>query len=354
VKIRRLALLCAASGALCVTAAAPAGAQDPAPTPAPAPTATPAPDERRIAPGITAGGIDVGGLTVTEASAKLEQLLGAKVRRDVVLKTAGRTFRLDAETAKLAFDTVTSAKRALYAKAPDAAAGGGQAAGTDVPLAITSSTLAIRSWAQGVASSVARAPRNAELRIGLRKLDVRASKKGRRLDWKGTEKLVKGVLGDARTSRVLKQNVSAVTPAVTYKTLQRQYGTVVTVSKSEFKLRVFKRLRFSKSYGVAIGQPAYPTPSGRFAIQNKQVNPTWSVPNSPWAGELAGTTVQGGTAANPLKARWMGIVNGVGIHGTGEEYSIGSRASHGCIRMRVADVIDLYPRIPVGTTVVIR
>ena len=45
----------------------------------------------------------------------------------------------------------------------------------------------------------------------------------------------------------------------------------------------------------------------------------WSVPNSPWAGELGGSTVAGGSAANPLKARWMGITNGVGIHGTGED-----------------------------------
>ena len=40
------------------------------------------------------------------------------------------------------------------------------------------------------------------------------------------------------------------------------------------------------------------------------------------------------------------IVGGVGIHGTAAEYSIGTRASHGCIRMRVADVVDLYPRVP--------
>ena len=50
----------------------------------------------------------------------------------------------------------------------------------------------------------------------------------------------------------------------------------------------------------------------------------------------------------------MGIANGVGIHGTGQEWSIGSRASHGCIRMRVSDVKDLYPRVPVGATVLIR
>ena len=92
-------------------------------------------------------------------------------------------------------------------------------------------------------------------------------------------------------------------------------------------------------------------PAGRFAIQDKQVNPVWSVPNSPWAGELQGTTVDGGSAANPLKARWMGIANGVGIHGTGEDYSIGTAASHGCIRMHVPDVIDLFKRVPVGAPV---
>ncbi|WP_372790712.1 L,D-transpeptidase family protein [Paraconexibacter sp.] len=343
---RPLALLCALAGVAATLPAAPAAAQSPT---GPAGPATP--DERRIAPGISAGGVDVGGLTVTEASAKLERLIGAKVRRDVVLKVAGRRFRLDAETVRMNFDTLTSAKRALYAKAPDAAAGGGSAAGIDVPLKVTFSTLAIRSWARGVARSVARSPRNATVRIGLRKLKVRGSRNGRKLDTRGTEKIVKAALQNPRQTRWITQRVSSVKPKVTYKVLKRTYGTVVTVSKREFKLRVFKRLRLSKTYGVAVGQPAYPTPSGLFRIQNKQVNPAWSVPNSPWAGELQGTTVAGGSASNPLKARWMGIVNGVGIHGTGQEYSIGTRASHGCIRMRVADVKDLYPRVPVGTPV---
>ena len=115
-------------------------------------------------------------------------------------------------------------------------------------------------------------------------------------------------------------------PRSTPSDLRRRYGTVVTIDKSQLQAAPLQAARSSpKTYGVAIGQPAYPTPSGRFRIQNKQVNPVWSVPNSPWAGELPGTTVAGGTAANPLKARWMGIVNGVGIHGTGQEYSIGSR-----------------------------
>jgi lipoprotein-anchoring transpeptidase ErfK/SrfK len=50
----------------------------------------------------------------------------------------------------------------------------------------------------------------------------------------------------------------------------------------------------------------------------------------------------------------MGIANGVGIHGTAESWSIGTRASHGCIRMHVPDVIDLFGRVPVGAAVLIR
>jgi murein L,D-transpeptidase YcbB/YkuD len=165
---------------------------------------------------------------------------------------------------------------------------------------------------------------------------------------------INAALDDPAAARTLHVALKKVSPAVNANDLKRRYGTVITVDRAHFKLRLFKGLKFDKSYMVAVGQSAYPTPTGLFSIQNKQVNPTWSVPNSPWAGELQGTTVEGGSAANPLKARWMGIANGVGIHGTGEDYSIGSAASHGCIRMHVSDVEDLYPRVPVGTSVLIK
>jgi lipoprotein-anchoring transpeptidase ErfK/SrfK len=103
-----------------------------------------------------------------------------------------------------------------------------------------------------------------------------------------------------------------------------------------------------------VGAAGFDTPSGLFSIREKQVDPPWHAPNRPWAGPYAGTTVPGGAPDNPLKARWLGIASGVGIHGTAEPWSIGSRASHGCIRMRVPDVIDLYPRVPVGAPALIR
>lgn len=92
---------------------------------------------------------------------------------------------------------------------------------------------------------------------------------------------------------------------------------------------------------------------GRSRRQNKQVNPAWHVPNSPWAGALAGTAIPGGIPSNPLKARWLGVSGAAGVHGTADRASMGSFASHGCIRMLVEDVEQLYDEVSVGTPILI-
>ena len=345
--------------------AAPAAlAQDPqpTPTPTPAPTATPAPapppeEEKRIPPGVWAGGIDLSNLTVPEAEAKLHEL-DAPLAKPVIVAVAGKRFRIRGKAVKFAFDANRTARRAYQqgtANPPDQSQAGGTAARLDVPLAVTFRRSTIKSITGTIARKVAIAPRNATLTITLRKMIRRKSKTGRALDQKATRAAIEAAFGTPDpAARLLKPGRTTVKPKINALDLAKVYPTVVTIDKANFRLRVFKRLRFSKSYGVATGLPAYPTPSGLFRITNKAVNPTWTAPNSPWAGELAGTQTPGGSPANPLKARWLGIVNGVGIHGTGQEWSIGTRASHGCLRMRVADVIDLYPRVPVGTPVLIR
>ena len=78
------------------------------------------------------------------------------------------------------------------------------------------------------------------------------------------------------------------------------------------------------------------------------------MPNSDWAGAAGpGKVIPGGAPENPLKARWMGIFDGAGIHGTDAISSIGTAASHGCVRMRIPDVIELYDQVPVGAPVYI-
>jgi lipoprotein-anchoring transpeptidase ErfK/SrfK len=304
------------------------------------------PPEPRIAAGVKAGGLDVGNLTIGEAAVKLQQTYGPPLYNPVSIHLAGRIFRLTPKQSKLKFDTILTAKRAYNAGRTNPAA--------DVPLATSASKARIRTFARSVARAVYREPRDATIRITLRHIFRRKSVPGHSLDVKALRATITAALASGTAPHVIRPPYKLTKARVQTSDLARAYPTVITIDRANFKLRLFKRLKFSKSYGVAVGQPAYPTPTGRFQISDKQVNPAWTAPNSPWAGELAGTTTPGGSAANPLRARWMGIANGVGIHGTSQEYSIGSRASHGCIRMRVADVIDLFRRVPVGTPVLIQ
>ncbi len=297
-----------------------------------------------IRAGMSAGGVDLSGLTVPDATAKLNAELAPRLAPDLLIGVAGKPWTLKMADAKLKLDADRTAKRALYAKAGV----------TQVAPAISHSRLAVKAFVEDVAKQVGKPARDARIKITLRHIYRERSRPGRGLDVAAARKAIDAAIDDPAAPRVLHQRLTRTRAKVNANDLARVYNTVITIDKAHFKLRLFKGLKFRKSYGVAVGQPAYPTPSGRFAIQDKQVNPVWSVPNSPWAGELQGTTVEGGSAANPLKARWMGIANGVGIHGTGEDWSIGSRASHGCIRMHVADVIDLFKRVPVGAPVLIQ
>ena len=297
-----------------------------------------------IRAGVSAAGVDLSGLTVPEATAKLDAELAPRLAPDLPHRRGREAMGAEdgRRQAQARFDR--TAKRALYAKADV----------TQVAPAISHSRLAVRAFVAEIAKQVGKPARDAKIKITLRHIYRQRSRPGRGLDVAAAAKAIDAAIDDPAAPRVLHQPLTRVRAKVNANDLARVYDTVITIDKAHFKLRLFKGLKFRKSYGVAVGQPAYPTPTGRFAIQNKQVNPVWSVPNSPWAGELQGTTVEGGSAANPLKARWLGIANGVGIHGTGEDYSIGSRASHGCIRMHVPDVIDLFTRVPVGTPVLIQ
>jgi lipoprotein-anchoring transpeptidase ErfK/SrfK len=297
-----------------------------------------------IRPGISAAGVDLSGLDVPSASAKLDAELAPRLGGDLLIGVAGRPWVLKMADAKLKLDSERTAKRALYAKAGV----------TQVAPAITHSRAAVRTFVEEIAKKVDKRARDARIKITLRHIFRERSRYGRALDVDAARKAIDTALDDPAAPRVLHQKLTKVRAKVNADDLARVYNSVITIDRAHFKLRLFKGLKFRKSYPVAVGQPAYPTPTGRFSITSKQVNPVWSVPNSPWAGELQGTVVEGGSAANPLKARWMGIANGVGIHGTGEDYSIGTRASHGCIRMHVPDVIDLFKRVPVGTPVLIK
>jgi lipoprotein-anchoring transpeptidase ErfK/SrfK len=303
--------------------------------------------EPRIAANVTAGGTDVSGLTLAEAAGKLYNTNSFNAGRPLSTHVAGHKYAVNPGDLGFVFDVNKSARRAYNEGLKP------HVKVVDVPLFITYDQAKVDAYANKVAGEIKRDARDARVDIKLRSIGKVASKDGRMIDAKVLAASVGAALADPNKDRILSPKLKIVKPKVTTGSLSKAYGTIITIDRGNFKLRLFKKLKLSKTYGVAVGMPAYPTPTGLFSIANKAVNPAWTAPNSPWAGAYANETVEGGSAENPLKARWMGIVNGVGIHGTGAPGSIGSRASHGCIRMTVPDVIDLYPRVPVGTPVLI-
>ncbi len=104
-----------------------------------------------------------------------------------------------------------------------------------------------------------------------------------------------------------------------------------------------------RHYPIACGSPYYPTPPGHYHVLEKVYHPAWYPPPSPWArGKKPAPPGPG----NPLGTRWIGLnAEILGIHGTPESWSIGSAASHGCIRMYIHQVEELFELICIGTPV---
>lgn len=126
----------------------------------------------------------------------------------------------------------------------------------------------------------------------------------------------------------------------------------IVVDLSELTLYLYRDGDLSKTYRVAAGAAQYPTPTGTYAVTSKVINPTWYPPNSEWAKDAE--PIPPGIT-NPLGTRWIGTsAPAVGIHGTPDSGSIGTYASHGCIRMYISDVEELFEKVAVGMPVLIR
>jgi len=160
---------------------------------------------------------------------------------------------------------------------------------------------------------------------------------------------------DKKTTKAVKayqrQRKLKRTGRVDEATLTAMVGRIV-VNLEQRKLRLIQDGNVVKTYRVAIGTAAHPTPTGKYEVIDKQVNPAWFPPDSPWAKGL-GVVPPG--PGNPLGTRWIGTsADAIGIHGTYADYSIGTAASHGCIRMHINDVEELFEEVNLGSAVEFR
>ncbi|MCB0828520.1 MAG: L,D-transpeptidase/peptidoglycan binding protein [Solirubrobacterales bacterium] len=312
-----------------------------------------------IAEGVTVSGIDVGGMTRAEATEAVTNRVLAPQRKPVEVTYGNETFRLPAKELKIHADVDGSIDQAIE----ESRSGplpvrlvrqitNGSVDAT-VSVAVEYSKPAVNQFVRQVADGVLAEPVDAGVGASADSLSVTRSKNGHKLRDNLLTTQLTSLLEDGAGNRSIAAKVNQLKPTVTTDEVAAQYPTYLTLDRGNFTLRLWKNLKLEKSYTVAVGQVGLDTPAGLYSIQNKQVDPAWHVPDSDWAGDLAGQVIPGGVPENPLKARWMGIFDGAGIHGTDDTGSLGSAASHGCVRMAIPDVVDLYDRVDVGTPIYI-
>jgi L,D-transpeptidase ErfK/SrfK len=92
---------------------------------------------------------------------------------------------------------------------------------------------------------------------------------------------------------------------------------------------------------------------GDWKIVDKVKNPSWHNPHAAWSATMPEYIPPG--PSNPLGTRALYLdASGIRFHGTNNIGSVGTPASHGCMRMYMSDIEALYPLVPIGTKVWIR
>ena len=313
-----------------------------------------------IANGVRIDGVRVGGLREAAARAKVRRELTASLARPVMVRSGSHTWTLGAREAALAIDA-----RNMVAQAVSASRGGsifsrtvrglfGGSVNRDIPLVVSYSHAAVRGLTAQVRSAVNHLPRDATVRASAGGLAKVPGRDGSQVESARLGARVQRALTEPGPSRTVVVPVRRVKPAVGVSQLAAKYPAYIIIDRGAFRLRFYQHLKLADTYEIAVGMEGLETPAGLHRIEWKQVDPPWYVPDKAWAGKLAGTVVPPGPL-DPLKARFMSFEGGAGIHGIdpSEYETICQNASHGCVRMRIPDVIALYSRTPLGTPVYI-
>ena len=285
-----------------------------------------------IQPGVTLAGVPVGGMSNEQAQAALRPAFAEPVR----LAYGDRSWKLRPTRFGGQVTIADGVLQALGAQADSA-----------VPLFPHVDRHEVRRFVNALDKRISTAPEDAEVK-GLKGLRPQFTKE------KAGVKVLRGLTVRRIVRALQSPQVRRIRVPVTVLEPARtvaNFGAVIVIRRGANELRYYRGARLIRKFGVATGQSVYPTPTGTFNIVDKQLNPWWLPPDSPWA---AGKKPIPPGPGNPLGTRWMGLsAPGVGIHGTPDDTSIGYSASHGCIRMHIPDAEWLFHHVKLGTPVVI-
>lgn len=306
----------------------------------------------KFPPGSMVAGVNVSGLSQADAYRKIETELKGVAQKPVVLTLDDAQFSITPEELGLKLD---------YSKMVDNAYAQAWApnilermyrAYTNRPskvnglLVVETDPAAVNNFVRNVTTAANHLPINAYVDVTSGKPVIVKAVPG----YQVSEEVIKSEVGQALNSKSRKVPIVALRNPATFN--DDIFQKLIVVNLSEHNLTLYNRETPMATFGIACGMAAWPTPVGQWQIVGKQMNPTWYNPHSSWSASMPETIGPG--YSNPLGLRAMPLnASGVLIHGTSNDGSIGTSASHGCMRMHMNDVIQLFDMVEVGTPVYI-
>ncbi len=298
---------------------------------APARAQAPPVEPPRIAEGVTVAGVQVGRLTIAEARAAVR----AAFESPLLLAFRNRSWTVRPTRLGAVAYVRQAVERARLAPP-----------GAVLRLYVRVSAERIGNYAASLDARFSRQPRNSQVLLRRLRPYLTKPRAGIQIRTFQTRIAITRALKGSMRAQI-RVGFAVVPPTVT----RANFGPIIVIRRGSRRLFLYRGVRFVRSFRIAVGMPAYPTPLGRYSVVMKERHPTWDPPNSPWAAGL-GPVPPG--PSNPLGTRWIGTsAPGIGIHGTPQPWTVGTTASHGCIRMYMREVEWLFKRVRIGTPIFI-
>jgi lipoprotein-anchoring transpeptidase ErfK/SrfK len=303
----------------------------------------------RILPGVTVGGVEVGGLTRAQAIEAVQAVAADRLDATIRVVAGDRSWIVTARELGQVADAEAAVDEAIGATADVGFLARvwhrWRREPVDVDVALTFDGGTVSKLVDRIAQQVAVAPVNAQVTFEDDAVTFRHAERGQALGRNlATQRLLAALEAGGTTVRLPMHVLKPKVP-------DAKLGNTIVVDRSVNELSFYDGFDLVRRYPVATAAAGYVTPAGQWTIVNKAENPTWYNPApDTWGADLPMSIPPG--PGNPLGTRALYLdAPGIRIHGTYDVNSIGTDASHGCIRMLMSDVEALYPLVPIGTTV---
>ncbi len=301
--------------------------------------------------GATIDGVRVGGMTRARATAVVREQVEGPLLQPVTVMFEEKSFQIDpkdyvevdvegmVDEAALPRVNATLPERIGHRVTA-------RTTGTAVKRKMRVDEAGLTAWVKSIAPQVRKKAVNARRDVKRNKLVFVDSIPGRALETSPGVATISGALAAGS------KEVTLPVKPVPAKFTEKMFRKTLFVRLSRRRVWLYRGKKLEKTYPIAVGTGGFPTPTGRWEIVNKRFMPSWHNPHAGWSAGMPEVIPPG--YSNPLGTRALDLnASGIRFHGTAKDYSVGTAASHGCMRMHMWDIEDLYPRVPIGTPVII-